>query len=76
MGDGSTLRRAPARVLYLVISGAPALEGVPALVVACQAAGWRVVVFSTPTGTRFVDPAELEEADRRACALGVPDARL
>ncbi len=46
--------------LYLVISGAPAPEGVPSLVAACQAAGWRVVVFSTPTGTRFVDPAELE----------------
>jgi hypothetical protein len=49
-----------ARVLYLVISGAPASEGVPALIAACQVAGWRVVVFSTPTGIRFVDPAELE----------------
>ena len=47
-------------VLYLVISGAPAPEGIPALVAACQAAGWRVVVFSTATGVRFVDPAELE----------------
>jgi hypothetical protein len=56
-----TLRRAPGRVLYLVISGAPAPEGVPALIRACQAAGWRVVVFSTPTGSRFVDPAELEQ---------------
>lgn len=51
MDDGGTLRRAPGRVLYLVISGAPAPEGMPALVAACQAAGWRVVVFSTPTGT-------------------------
>ena len=59
--DDGTLRRAPGRVLYLVVSGAPAPEGVPALVMACQAAGWRVVVFSTPTGTRFVDPAELEQ---------------
>ena len=48
-------------VLYLVVSGAPAPEGIPALVAACQAAGWRVVVFSTPTGTRFIDPAELEK---------------
>ena len=47
-------------VLYLVVSGAPAPEGISALVTACQAAGWRVVVFSTPTGIRFVDPAELE----------------
>ena len=48
-------------VLYLVVSGAPAPEGIPALVAACQAAGWRVVVFSTPAGTRFIDPAELEK---------------
>jgi phosphopantothenoylcysteine synthetase/decarboxylase len=47
-------------VLYLVVSGAPAPEGMPALVAACQAAGWRVVVFSTPAGSRFIDPAELE----------------
>jgi hypothetical protein len=47
-------------VLYLVVSGAPAPEGIPALVAACQAAGWRVVVFSTPAGIRFIDPAELE----------------
>jgi phosphopantothenoylcysteine synthetase/decarboxylase len=46
-------------VLHLVVSGAPAPEGIPALVAACQAAGWRVVVFSTPTGVRFIDPAEL-----------------
>ncbi len=49
------------RVLYLVVSGAPAPDGMPALVAACQAAGWRVVVFSTPTGTRFIDLAELEK---------------
>ncbi len=35
-------------VLYLVISGAPAPEGLPALVVLLQAGGWQVVVFSTP----------------------------
>jgi phosphopantothenoylcysteine synthetase/decarboxylase len=47
-------------VLYLVISGAPAPEGLPALVTACQTAGWQVVVFSTPYGLRFADPDELE----------------
>jgi len=53
-------RRAPTGVLYLVVSGAPAPEGAPTLVAACQAAGWRVVVFSTPVGTSFIDLAELE----------------
>src|SRR5262245_53880368 len=48
-------------VLYLVVSGAPAPEGIPTLVAACQAAGWRVVVFSTSIGTRFIDPVELEK---------------
>jgi phosphopantothenoylcysteine synthetase/decarboxylase len=48
------------RVLYLVVSGAPAPEGLPELVLACQADRWRVAVFSTPTGTRFADCAELE----------------
>ena len=47
-------------VLYLVVSGAPAPEGIPALAAACRAAGWRVVVFPTPAGSRFIDPAELE----------------
>lgn len=48
------------RVLYLVISGAPAPEGLPSLVTLLQEAGWRVVVFSTPVGTRFADLDELE----------------
>jgi phosphopantothenoylcysteine synthetase/decarboxylase len=48
------------RVLYLVISGAPAPEGLPSLVVMLQDAGWRVVVFSTPMGMRFADAGELE----------------
>jgi hypothetical protein len=47
-------------VLYLIISGAPAPEGIPELVTQCRNAGWRVVVFSTPLGVRFTDPAELE----------------
>lgn len=47
-------------VLYLVISGAPAPEGLPSLVMMLQSVGWRVVVFSTPTGIRFADVAELE----------------
>ena len=57
---GSLAAAALAGVLYLVVSGAPAPEGIPALVAACQAAGWQVVLFSTPTGIRFIDPAELE----------------
>jgi phosphopantothenoylcysteine synthetase/decarboxylase len=57
--DGSTQHR-HAGVLYLVLSGAPAPEGIPQLVTMCQAAGWRVTVFSTPYGTTFIDPAELE----------------
>src|ERR1700733_979803 len=48
------------RVLYLVISGAPAPEGLPSLVTRIQKSGWRVVVFSTPMGTRFADLDELE----------------
>jgi phosphopantothenoylcysteine synthetase/decarboxylase len=55
--DGGTQRR---NVLYLVICGAPALEGVAELVTACHAAGWHVAVFSTPAGIQFVDVAELE----------------
>ena len=48
------------KVLYLVISGAPAPEGLPSLVALIQKAGWQVVVFSTPMGTRFADLDELE----------------
>jgi phosphopantothenoylcysteine synthetase/decarboxylase len=48
------------KMLYLVISGAPAPEGLPSLVSMLQAAGWRVAVFSTPMGTRFADLGELE----------------
>jgi phosphopantothenoylcysteine synthetase/decarboxylase len=47
-------------VLYLVVSGAPSPEGIAALVEQCQIAGWRVVVFSTPLGIRFIDPGELQ----------------
>ena len=49
------------KVLYLIISGAPAPEGLPALVKLCQENGWRVVVFSTPMGLRFADVSLLEE---------------
>jgi len=48
------------RVLYLVISGAPAPEGLPSLVKLLQSAGWRAIVFSTPMGVRFADLADLE----------------
>jgi flavoprotein len=47
-------------VLYLVISGAPAPEGLSALVQSLQAGGWQVVIFSTPFGGQFADLAELE----------------
>lgn len=47
-------------VLYLVISGALAPEGLPSLVRLLHAAGWRVVVFSTPIVTSFADVKELE----------------
>ncbi len=61
MHDESTQRPFPNGVLYLVVSGAPAPEGLPALVGRCQDAGWQVVVFSTPTGIRFIDAGELEQ---------------
>jgi len=79
MDDRGTLQRASHSVLYLVISGAPAPEGISALITACQAAGWRVVVFSTPTGTRFVDATELEELTGDRCGPStecqVPESR-
>ncbi len=49
------------RVLYLVASGAPAPEGIPGLTAQCQAAGWRVLAFSTPNGARFLDLKALEQ---------------
>jgi hypothetical protein len=60
-------------VLYLVISGAP--EGLPALVTLLQQAGWRVLVYSTPAGTRFADLAELGRLTGEAGPLRVPDAQ-
>jgi hypothetical protein len=48
------------RTLYLVISGAPAREGVADLVKRLQSA-WRVSILSTHMGTRFHDVAELAE---------------
>jgi len=58
--DDSLPHDAGDRMLYLVVSGAPAPEGLPALVRCCQQGGWRVAVFSTPSGTRFADCGELE----------------
>ena len=49
------------RTLYLVLSGAPALEGAVELVRAFQDQDWRVTVLSTPTGVRFHDQDRLEE---------------
>jgi len=50
----------PGHVLYVVMSGAPAPEGIPELIRMLHVAGWRVVVFATPLGTRFADVRELE----------------
>ncbi len=58
MHDAGT-QGTPRGTLYLVVSGAMAPEGLPSLVVACQAAGWRVTIFSTPDGLRFTDTDEL-----------------
>jgi phosphopantothenoylcysteine synthetase/decarboxylase len=60
VGDSSAGQQVSGKVLYLVTSGAPAPEGLPALVGRCQEAGWHVLVFSTPMGTRFVDCHLLE----------------
>jgi phosphopantothenoylcysteine synthetase/decarboxylase len=48
-------------VLYLITSGAPAPEGIPELVRQCQSTGWRVLVFATPSGTKFLDLTALEQ---------------
>jgi Flavoprotein len=40
-------------------------EGLPSLVTLIQESGWRVVVFSTPMGTRFADLDELERLTRQ-----------
>lgn len=66
MPVGIVNEKAPGRTraLYLVISGAPAPEGIPELVALCQKGGWRVLVFSTPTGVRFADPAALQRMTR------------
>jgi hypothetical protein len=61
-------------VLYLVVSSASAPEDVPELVGLCQAAGWRVAVFSTPLGVMFIDCAELERQTGTPGPLGVPAA--
>lgn len=60
MADDDTEQSSRGDVLYLIVSGAPAPEGIPALVTRCQAAGWRVLIVSTPHGARFIDTAELE----------------
>ena len=38
---------------------------------ACQAAGWRVTVFTTPAGVRFIDPGELERLTDFGQSLGL-----
>ena len=49
------------RVLYLVTSGAPAPEGIRELVTLCHQGGWRVLIFATPLGARFLDLAAVEQ---------------
>jgi phosphopantothenoylcysteine synthetase/decarboxylase len=60
VSEDSAERSGRRGVLYLVTSGAPAPEGVSALVARCQAAGWAVLVFSTPHGVRFIDVSAVE----------------
>lgn len=50
-----------ARALYLVLSGAPAPEGIPELVKLLHSDGYRVTVLSTPNGVRFHGPDALAE---------------
>jgi hypothetical protein len=59
--DEKTERSFPNGALYLVVSGAPAPDVIPALVRRCRDSGWHVVVFSTSAGTRFIDLGELEQ---------------
>jgi phosphopantothenoylcysteine synthetase/decarboxylase len=61
VGGDSTDRPTVGDVLYLVTSGAPAPEGIPALIERCHTAGWRVLVFTTPVGARFIDAEVLEQ---------------
>lgn len=48
------------RNLYLVISAAPAPEGLPELIKALHDRGWRVAVLATPTGLSLHDQKQLE----------------
>ena len=72
MADDGMPQGPPARSLYLVISGAVAPEGVPALVAACHAARWRVTVFATPGRRQVHRSWRAGAADRRAGPMGVP----
>jgi phosphopantothenoylcysteine synthetase/decarboxylase len=47
-------------VLYLVVSGAPANDGIPSLTALCQAAGWQVLIVATPHGAQFIDTPAME----------------
>jgi hypothetical protein len=47
------------RVLYLVISGAPAPEGLPSLVTLIQKSGWRLVVLTWMAEVLRVEVEEL-----------------
>lgn len=60
MGGESEERPGAKGVLYLVASGAPAPQGILELIAQCQAASWKVLVFATPLGTRFLDLPAVE----------------
>lgn len=50
----------PPGILYLVVSGAPADEGIPSLAMLWQAAGWQALIVATPNGAQFIDRAAME----------------
>lgn len=49
------------RVLYVIVCGAPPAREITRLVRPAQAEGWDVCVLTTPSGSRFLDVAELED---------------
>jgi phosphopantothenoylcysteine synthetase/decarboxylase len=61
LNEASYVHGGHRRVLYLVISGAPAPEGIPALIGLCQQARWQVLAFSTPAGAQFADQNALQQ---------------
>jgi Flavoprotein len=48
-------------VLYIIACAAPPAREIERLIGPAQDAGWDVCVLATPSATRFIDPAALEE---------------